>query len=1622
MEDATYAPPTNRASLIRRGKSLSRPERYQPAAPLLTGKKERKTFDPWILFARAITFWAPSVLLSKFGLPDKQSRQAWREKFALCFIAAIMGGIVAFLTVGFRPVLCPESQANNAANFLRFGEVDGVLGILGYQFNISQAFANEVNFFEELKINGPGYDITNKFKRNLNEIPQCLLPEIQNYAVVTTPLCTNGPNCPLPRLTEAAINQYHLVNTTKLVGFDWEQVGKMKNFLVVAGAVLNMNSYMEAHPNPIENDLADKIIRDVLNTDHPEGGKDATRLFFNQDNLKQMMGCLREKYFVGNIDKQTIGCFTSDIFNLIMLIVILGIVMCRFFMACIFDWFISHRLAHEPKEVKKAVIPQQVVVGSNRNAPWIHRNNSGSVKKTNKMDRIGNDLYTVLLVTCYSEGEAGLRTTCESMASTDYPDDRKLLFVICDGIITGSGNDKSTPDICVEMMVIDDEFKDPQAQSYIAVASGAKQHNMAKVFAGYFPWKERKVPMILVVKCGAPAEQGKPKPGNRGKRDSQLILMNFFSRLTYNDRMCALDFDLFRKVQHLMGVTPDFFEIVLMVDADTKVYPDSLRLLINCMCNDPLIMGLCGETKIANKRDSWVTAIQVFEYYISHHLGKGFESVFGGVTCLPGCFCMYRLKARKGDDDWVPIITKPEIVQEYSQNTVNTLHQKNLLLLGEDRFLTTLMLRNFPQRKMTFCPQAVCKTVVPDEFKVLLSQRRRWINSTIHNLMELVLVRNLCGTFCFSMQFVVFMELMGTVVLPVAIMLTFLLITTSIINPPNNFSESIPLFMLAAVLGLPVPLKRWEDWERTRLRRVKRQERKRQQMATLAVRTSHFDDNYTETSSNTSAVEEPQQKGFKGQAKKDMQAVEGYVAERAEGEGIDESKLDKALNIVNEEIVNEEKKRRNDQKLQKQKDSEKIKVSREDIEFIMKEMDVMKHEADKYLREHKGDLVEALKAMVNASLEFTNIKMTITRGFAASTLPLVRTLPNTIIKKHSGKNQNLYKSLSPIVSRNFSLQFESEKPKTFSNQHIIPRLPIPTLQETAERYKKSLLPIFKPEDYARAANVIDEFVKTGGLGEVLQARLHELDKFEKHSWLENIWLNRAYLEWREPTLINVNWWCEFKDHPNGILKQTIPKGQVTDFQINRTAGFISNLLDFNDTINNESLPPESSRQGPLCMNQYRKQFGTARIADFPSDRIISSWPTTAKHIIVLFRDQIFNVQVLGEGGARVSIKDIERQLKSVVEQVNNTIELQLPIGLLTAEHRDTWAAARKTLESLSENRLNLGAIDTALFCVALDDYSTDSDIDITHHNIFHAFNGRNRWFDKPLQVIVQSNGRAGVNGEHSPADAVIPGRLFDYIVSKEPAQDPNNSCSIPLPTPKHLKWVNCSSLGTTINQAQSNIHTAIDNVDSVLLHYNEYGSNWLKSVSPDAFVQMALQLAYYRQNGEPCPTYESASTRGFLHGRTETVRSCSVDSVAFTKAFDDKDIKKERKLALFTNAIKSHMEYMISATNGKGVDRHLLGLRCQIQNEEEKSRAHIFTDPTYARSMYFKLSSSNMSPGDYFYAGFGAVVPEGYGIAYGIGKEGMKFSICSYKTCKQTDSVSFRKTLKNVFDDLRVAL
>ena len=193
--------------------------------------------------------------------------------------------------------------------------------------------------------------------------------------------------------------------------------------------------------------------------------------------------------------------------------------------------------------------------------------------------------------------------------------------------------------------------------------------------------------------------------------------------------------------------------------------------------------------------------IQVYEYFISHHLSKAFESLFGSVTCLPGCFCMYRIRTPvKG----TPVLITKGIIEDYSECIVDTLHKKNLLSLGEDRYLTTLMLKHFPQLKITFIREAKCLTNAPETWAVLLSQRRRWINSTVHNLVELLFLNDLCGFMCFSMRFVVLIDLFSTMVQPAMIVYLFYLIFCIIFPEEDSVFPWVSLLMLAFTYGLQI--------------------------------------------------------------------------------------------------------------------------------------------------------------------------------------------------------------------------------------------------------------------------------------------------------------------------------------------------------------------------------------------------------------------------------------------------------------------------------------------------------------------------------------------------------------------------------------------------------------------------------------------------------------------------------------------------------------------------------------------------------------------------------------------------------------------------------------------------
>ncbi|KAF9128537.1 hypothetical protein BGX30_014286 [Mortierella sp. GBA39] len=757
----------------------------------------------WVVVSRIFTCCIPSSLLrccngKKFA--RAQVIQAWREKVTLCLIIALICALLAFVIFGLEPTMCPKesstfeytysSQNGALPQIATYPDYVFVRGA-AYPFSAMQSFLLGGGRNIIMPVDFKSRDISALFYDTSEPCRGYGLNLTSTQCSIASPW-NNGNLVAKPCVSLATLTNTGPRPRGKL-SFMWGDLTNKRqetaSLVIYDGSIFNVSDILALN-DPLGKDVSDALYRSRLG--------DATLSLQRTDDRKKAVACIQAVSQVGVLENKTMGCVAAQVILLATLICVCMVVGIKFLMALTFSWFLSYRLTEKPRRAVKSTGKK-----SDEKDKDDGTGNGGQDLARGGKKAIGRkNLYTTMLVTCYSEGENSIRTTLNSLANTSYSAKHKLIVVICDGIVRGHGNKQTTPDIVVNMLDLLPGNENPKAASYLAIADGEKQHNMAKVYAGHYVYKKRRVPTVVIVKCGNPLENDSTKPGNRGKRDSQLILMSFFQRVLFADRFTELDFELFHKIHRLMNVWPDRFELCLMVDADTMVKGDSLSYMVTAMQNDTTIMGLCGETKIANKTVSWVTAIQVFEYYISHHLGKAFESVFGGVTCLPGCFCMYRIKAPKYDS-WVPILANPEIIEEYNQNVVSTLHQKNLLLLGEDRYLTTLMLRTYPKRQMVFVPQAQCKTVVPDTFSVLLSQRRRWINSTIHNLLELVLVTDLCGIAFLSMQFVVLLELIGTVVLPAAILFTIGMITYAIITQTLAI---LPLILIVVVIGLPAVL------------------------------------------------------------------------------------------------------------------------------------------------------------------------------------------------------------------------------------------------------------------------------------------------------------------------------------------------------------------------------------------------------------------------------------------------------------------------------------------------------------------------------------------------------------------------------------------------------------------------------------------------------------------------------------------------------------------------------------------------------------------------------------------------------------------------------------------------
>lgn len=136
-----------------------------------------------------------------------------------------------------------------------------------------------------------------------------------------------------------------------------------------------------------------------------------------------------------------------------------------------------------------------------------------------------------------------------------------------------------------------------------------------------------------------------------------------------------------------------------------------------------------------------------------------------------------------------------------------------------------------------------------------------------------------------------------------------------------------------------------------------------------------------------------------------------------------------------------------------------------------------------------------------------------------------------------------------------------------------------------------------------------------------------------------------------------------------------------------------------------------------------------------------------------------------------------------------------------------------------------------------------------------------------------------------------------------------------------------AELEVNIAQARTKYDQIASTIDVFVGEFKAYGKDFLKTsqIHPEAFFQIVIQTAYMRLHGKPAPTYCTASTRAYYHGRTETCRSCSQETVDFGRALLERKNTPElsKRLRL---AVEKFSFTMLECLNAEGCDRHLMGL------------------------------------------------------------------------------------------------
>ncbi|CAD5114651.1 DgyrCDS3701 [Dimorphilus gyrociliatus] len=162
---------------------------------------------------------------------------------------------------------------------------------------------------------------------------------------------------------------------------------------------------------------------------------------------------------------------------------------------------------------------------------------------------------------------------------------------------------------------------------------------------------------------------------------------------------------------------------ILALDGDVTFKPKAIEYLVECMKQNIQTGAVCGRIHPTGRGP--MVWYQAFEYAVGHWFQKAAEHIFGSVLCSPGCFSLFRVAALLDNNvmkTYLSIATEPEHFIQYD--------------MGEDRWLCTLLIQQ--GHRVDYIAASDALTVAPESFSEFFKQRKRWIPSTLANIVDLL--------------------------------------------------------------------------------------------------------------------------------------------------------------------------------------------------------------------------------------------------------------------------------------------------------------------------------------------------------------------------------------------------------------------------------------------------------------------------------------------------------------------------------------------------------------------------------------------------------------------------------------------------------------------------------------------------------------------------------------------------------------------------------------------------------------------------------------------------------------------------------------------------------------------